>query len=112
MFASPSFRAILKSRGPEASRHHVSTGMPCWSRTIKASRLKLDVQSASQSGTTPMKVWRKPGMRCPLIGNPDEIWGKFKSHFPVGCWVFPIAVPTLTFGDKRLMLTIGASVAK
>ena len=50
-------------------------------------------------------------MRCPLIGNPGGRWGKFKSPVPVYCWVCPVAVPTLTFGAERLMLTMGASVA-
>ena len=111
-FDSPGCRAILRSLDPEASRQPVSTGVPCWSRTMTSSRVKVIVQSASQSGPTPIKVWWKPVMSCPLIGNPEGIWGKSKSPVPVYCWVFPVAVPTLTFGDKRSMLTIGESVEK
>ena len=74
--------------------------------------MKVAVQSASQSVPTPIKVWRNPGMRCPLIGNPGGRWGKFKSPVPLDCWVCPVAVPTLTFGSERSMLTMGAYVAK
>ena len=74
--------------------------------------MKVTVQSASQKGGAPIKVWRKPGMRCTFIGNIDGRWGKSKSPFPVDCLVCPVAVPTLTFGAKTSMLTIGASVEK
>ena len=111
-FSSPGCRAILQSRGPEASRHPVSTGVPSWFCKIAALRVKMTVQSASQSGPTPIKVWWKPGMKCPLIGNHDERWGKFKSPVPVDCWFCPVVVPTLTLRAEKLMLTMGASVAK
>ena len=75
-----------------------------------ASHVKVTVQSASQIGYTPIEVWRKPGMRCPLIGNPNGRWGKSKSPVSVDCWVCPVAVPTVTFGAEKSMLTIGASV--
>ena len=51
-------------------------------------------------------------MRCPLIGNPDGIWGKSKSPVPVNCWIYPDAVPNLTFGAAGYMLTTGVSVEK
>ena len=47
-----------------------------------------------------------------MIGNPDGSWGKFKSPVPVNCCVWPVVVPTLTFGAEGLMLTTGASAAK
>ena len=47
-----------------------------------------------------------------MIVNLYGRWGKSKSPVPVDCWVFPVAVPTLTFGAERSMLTIGASVEK
>ena len=93
-----------------ASRQPVSTGMLCLSCKITASRVKVTVKTASYSGTNPIKVWRKPGMRDPLIGNLNGRWGKSKSPVPVDCWVYPVAVPTLTFGAERYMLTTGASV--
>ena len=93
--ASPGCRAILQSRGPEASLHPVINCVPWVSFTIAASRVKVTVQSASQSGPTPIKVWRKPGIICPVIGNPDGIWDKFKSPVPLDCCVWPVAVPTL-----------------
>ena len=74
--------------------------------------MKVTVQSASQIGPTPIKVCQKPGMRCPLIGNPDGIWGKYRSPIPVYCWVCPVTVPTVTFGAVRSMLITGASMAK
>ena len=74
--------------------------------------MKVTVQSASQSGPTPIKVWRKPGIRCTLIGNTDGRWGKSNYPVPVDCWVFPVALPTLNFGAERSMLTIRASVEK
>ena len=55
-FASPGCKEILQSRGPEGSRHPVSTGVPWVSRTITVSRVKVTVQSASQIGPTPIKV--------------------------------------------------------
>ena len=65
---------------------------------MTVSRVKVTVKSASQFGTTPIKVWQKPSMRFPLIGNPDGRWGKSKSPVPVDCWFCPVDVPTLTFG--------------
>ena len=94
------------------SRQPVSTAVHCLSRTMTALRVNLTVQLASHSGPTPTKVCRKLGMRCPLIGNPDGIWGKFRSPVPVNCWVCPVAVPTVTFGAARSMLTTGASMEK
>ena len=79
---------------------------------MTVSRVKVTVQLVSQIGNTLIKVWRKPGTRCPLIGNPNGRWGKSKSAAPVDCWVCPVAVPTLTFGAERSMLTIGASAEK
>ena len=86
--------------------------MPCWLITITASHVKVTVQLASQIGPNPIKVWRKHDIRCPVIGNPDGRWGKFKLPVPVDCFVCPIAVLTLTVGSKRFILTIGASAAK
>ena len=77
---------------------------------MTALRVKVNVQSASHSGPTIIKAWQKPGIRCPFIVNPDGIWGKSKSPVPVYCWVFPVDVPTLTFGAKRSMLATGLSV--
>ena len=79
---------------------------------MTALHVKLTAQSASHRGTTPIKVWLKPVMRFPLVGNSDGIWGKARLTVPADCWVCPIAVPTFTFGAERSMLTIGASVEK
>ena len=95
-----------------ASRQPVSTGVPCLSCTMTDLRVKANAKSASHSKPTPIKVWRKPGMSCPLIGKPNGRWGKSKSPVPVYCWVFPVAVPTLTFGAERSMLTTGVSAEK
>ena len=48
---------------------------------------------------------------CPVIGNPDGSWGKFKSPVPVDCCVWPVAVPTLMVGAKSLTLTMGEYAA-
>ena len=111
-FSSPGCRAILQRSGPEFLRHPVSTGVPQVSHTITAERVNVTVQSASQSGPTPIKVWRKPGIICPLIRNPDWSWGKFRSLVPVDCCDWPVPVPTLTFGAERLTLNMGSSAAK
>ena len=95
-----------------ASRQPVRTALPCLSRMMTASRVKVTVQLASHSGPTHTKVWRKPGMRFPLIGNPDGRWGNSRSPVPVDYWVCPVAVPTMTFGAARYMLTTGASMEK
>ena len=47
-----------------------------------------------------------------MIGNYDGRWGKARLHVPADFWVCPVAVPTVTFGAVRSMLTTGASVAK
>ena len=93
-----------------ASCQPVSTGVPCLSCTMTASCVKVTVHSASHSGPTHIKVWHEPGMRCPLIGNPNGRWGKSKSPVPVDCWVCPVAVPNLTFGAARSFLATWASV--
>ena len=74
-----------------------------------AARVNVTVQSESQSGPTSIKVWQNPGMICPVIGNPDRIWGK---PVPVDFCDWPVAVPNLTFGAKMLTLTMGAYAAK
>ena len=111
-FSSPGCRTIIQRRGPELLRHPVRTGVPQVSCTIAAACVNVTVQSASQSGTTPIKVWRKTGIICPVIGNTDGSWGKFKFPMSVDCCDFPVAVPTLTFEAKRSTLTMGASAAK
>ena len=111
-FSSPGCRVILQRHGPEFSRHPVSTGVPRVYRTITASRVNVTVQSVSHSGPTHIKVWRKPGIICTVIDDSDGGWGKFKSPVPVDCFVWTVAVPTLTVGAERLKLTIGASAVK
>ena len=46
------------------------------------------------------------------MGNPDGIWGKFKSPVPVDSCDWPVAVPNLTFGAERSTLTMGSSAEK
>ena len=111
-FASPGCRTILQRHGPESLRHPVSTGVPRVSLTIIASRVNVTVHYVSQSGPTHIKACRKPGIICPVIGNPDGSWVKFKSPVPVDCCVWPIEVPTLNVGTERSMLNMGASAAK
>ena len=111
-FSSSGCRAILQRYGPEFLRHPVSTGMPQASLTITAAHVNVTVQSASQSGPTPIKVWRNPGIICPVTGNPDGSLGKFNSPMPVDGWDWPVAVPTVTFGSEMLTLTMGASSEK
>ena len=111
-FDSPGCRDIRRSLGPVASRRPVSTAVPCLSLTMTASRVKVTAQSASHRVPTLIKFWRKPGIRCPLIGNSDGRWGKARLPVPAYCCVYPVAVPTVTFGAARSMLNTGASVAK
>ena len=111
-FSSTGCRAILQRRGSEFLRHPVSTGVPRASRTITAARVNVTVKSASHIGPNPIKVWRNPGIICPVIGNPDGSWGKFKSPVPVDCCDWPVAVPTLTVGAERSTLNMGVSAAK
>ena len=47
-----------------------------------------------------------------MSGNSGGRWGKARSPVSVDCWVCPIAVPTVNFGDAISMLTTGAYVAK
>ena len=95
-----------------ASRQPVRTAVPCFSHMMTDSRVKVTAQSASHRGPTPIKVWRKPGIRYPLIGNSDGRWGKARLPVPDDCCIFPVAVPTVTFGAARSMLTTGASMEK
>ena len=106
-FSTQGCRAIIQRHGPEFSRHPVSTDLPQASLTIRAARVNVPVQSASQSGLTTIKVWQNPGIICPVMGNPDGSWGKFKSPVPVNCCDWPVAVPTLTFWAERSALTMG-----
>ena len=109
---SPSCRAIHQSRVPVESRQPVSTDVPCLLHTMTASRMKATAQSASHRGPTPIKVWRKPVIRCPLVVNSYGIWGKANLPVPVYCCVCPVAVPTVTLGAARSTLTTGASAEK
>ena len=94
------------------SRQPVSTAVPCLSTTITVFYVKVNAQLASRRGPTPIKVWRKPGMRCPLVGKSDGIWGKAKLLVPADCCVCPVVVPTVTLGAAWSLLTTGASTAK
>ena len=111
-FSSLGFREIFQRRGPEFSRHPVSTGVTRASRTITAARVNFNVQSASYIGPAPIKVWQNPGVICPMIGNPYGIWGKFKPPVQVDFCDWPVAVHTLTFWAKRSTLTMEASAEK
>ena len=111
-FYSPGCRSVCHSLGPVASRRPVSTAVPCLSLTMTASRVKVTAQSASHRVPTLIKLWPKPGIRFPFIGNSDEVWGKARLPVPEYCWVCPFAVPTVTFGVARSILKTGASVAK
>ena len=94
------------------SRQPVSTAVPCLSTTITVFYVKVNAQLASRRGPTPIKVWRKPGMRCPLVGKSDGIWGKAKLPFPADCFVCPIAMPTLALGSAQSMLNTGSLASK
>ena len=111
-FYSPGMRDIHQSLGHVASHQPVSIDVPCLTRTISASRMKLIAQLASHSGPTHIKIWRNPCIRCPLSGNPGGRWGKARYLVPVDCWVFPVDAPTVYFGAARSMLTTGAYVEK
>ena len=67
-----------------------------------ASRVKVTVQLALYIGPTPIKVWRKTGMRCPLIGKLDGIWGKSKPPVPVDCWVCPVGCAYLEIWFQKV----------
>ena len=111
-FSLTGCRTILQRRGPEFSRHPVKTGMSWASRMITSARVNVTVQSASHSGPTHIKIWRNPGIICPVIANPDGSWSKFKSPVQMDCCDWPVAVPILNFGAERLTLTMGASTEK
>ena len=70
-FDYPVCRDISQSLVPVASHQLVSTAVPCLLRKMTASHVKVTALSASQREPTPIEVWRKPGIRCPLIGNSD-----------------------------------------
>ena len=82
------------------------------SLTITAARVNVTIHSASHSGPTPIKVCWNPGMICPVTGNPEGSFGIFNSPVPVDFWYWPVAVPTVTFGEERSMLTMVASAEK
>ena len=111
-FDFPGYRAIGQSQGPVYSYQPVSTAVPCFSRTMTASRVKVIDQSVSHKGPTPINVRQKPGHRCPLVVKSDGRWGKAKLPVPTDCCVCPVAVTTVTLVATRSMLTTGASAAK
>ena len=76
---------------------------------MTASCVKVPAQSASHRYLTPIKVWQKPGIRCPLNINSIEKWGKAKFPSPAVCFVCPVAVPTMTLDAERYMLTAWSS---
>ena len=84
--------------------------MPCASLTVTAAR--VNVQSASHSGPTPIRVCRNPVMICSVTGNPEGSLGRFNSPVPVEFCDWPVAVPTVIFGVERSMLTMGTSTEK
>ena len=111
-FDSPGCRDICQSRVHVASRQPVSTAMPFLSRTISNSHVKATAQSESHRVPTPIKLWRKSVIMCPLIGNSDGRWCKANLPVLADCCVCPVSVPTVTLDAARSMLPTGASVAK
>ena len=110
-FDSPGCKDMQHSLGPVDSLQPVSADVPGLLRTMTALRVKVTVQLTLHRGPTPIKVRRKPGIRCPLIGNYDWRWGKDRLPVPADCCVCPVAVPTVTFCAARSMLTTGAYMA-
>ena len=108
-FDSPGCRSIRHIRGPVDARQPVSNDVPFLWRTMAASRVKVTVQWESHKVPTCIKVWWKPGIRCPLVGNSDGIWGKSKFPIPADFCVFLVAVPTVTLVAAEYMFTTGAS---
>ena len=51
-------------------------------------------------------------MICPVTGNLERSFGRFNSPVPVEFLGLAVAVPTVTFGAERSMLTMGASAEK
>ena len=90
----------------------MSNGLPCGYLTTTAALVNVTVHSTSHSGPTPIKVFLNPGMICPVTGKLAGSLGIFSSPVPVESWVWPVAVPTVTFGAMRSMLTTGASAEK
>ena len=109
---SSGWRAVLQSRGPDCYRQPVSTGLPCESLTTTSALVNVTVHSASHSGPTPIKVCLNPGMICPVTGKLAGSLRILSLPVPVESWVWPVAVPTVTYGAVRSMLTIGASAEK
>ena len=83
--------------------------MSCLSLTTTALCVKATAHSVPHRGPTPIKVWHKPGMRLPLVGNSDKRWGNAKFPVPADCCVFSVAVPTVNLGTAQYMLNTGAS---
>ena len=84
-FSSPCCTAIHQRLGLECSRHPVINGMPRASLTTTDAHMNVTVQSPSHSGPTPIKVWRDPGIICPVTGSPEGGFGIFNSPVPVDC---------------------------
>ena len=106
---SSGWRAILQRRGPDCSRQPVSTGLPCGSLTTTAVLVNVTIQSASHIGPTPIKVCLHPGRICPVTGKLAGSLGRLSLPVPMETWVWPVAVPTVTFVAAQYMLTMGAS---
>ena len=81
--------------------------MPCFSLTVNALRVKVTAHLVSHRDLTSIKVWRNPGMRCPLVGNYNGIWGKAKFPIPADYCVCPVSVPSVTLGAAKYMFTTG-----
>ena len=95
------WREILQRRNPDCYRQPVSTGVPCGSLTTTGALVNVTVQSASHSGPTPIKVCLNPVMICPVTGKLAGSLGRLSLPVPVESWVWPVAVPTVTFGAVR-----------
>ena len=104
---SPGCREIIQSQVPVDSRKPLITAVPCLSFTMTALKVKVTAHWASHRGSSPIKVWRKPGMRCLLVINSDGRWGKAKFTVPADCCVCPVAAPTVILGTARSMLITG-----
>ena len=93
---------------PHGSRHPVRMGLPPGEYTVTSCLENRTVQSASQMGPKPTRVYLKDGMINPAVGKSFSSWGSEKSAVAVDLLTCLLATPTMIEGAVGSVFVVGA----
>ena len=99
------------SLDPLGLRHPVRMALFSGEKTVTFVLENVTVQLASKIGPRPTNVCLKDVMMWTLVGNYFPIWGMGRSDVEADCTIWPLDVPTHTFGSAGSEFWYGNSGA-